>query len=132
MKVISDKPFPLLDRVKEKFPISDNVVFAYGEDLYAAPEANLTLDLMMHEATHAVQQSAGAEIWWERYLTDDAFRLAQEVQAYRAQYAFYCAGNRDRNVRSRFLTKIARDLSSPLYGSICTFSEAFKLIKDGS
>lgn len=129
MQVITDKPFPLLDRVQKAFPVPPNAVFAYGEDLYAPIGANITLDLMMHEATHAVQQSAGAEIWWERYLTDDAFRLAQEVQAYRAQYAFFCASHKDRNTQARFLHRIATDLASPLYGNLCPFSEAYKLIK---
>lgn len=131
MRIITDKPFPLLERVKTLFPVTNKVVFSYGEDLYAHPDVVLPMDLMIHEATHSVQQSQGVEIWWERYLTDPAYRLAQEVQAYRAQYQFYCSVQQDRNARAKFLHRISKDLSSPLYGSLCAFSDAMRLILHG-
>lgn len=136
MKIVTGKPFPLIDRVIEVFPFvaenRDRVVFAYGDDLYNPGGGVITPDLMIHEAVHSLQQIDGPDIWWERYLTDNAFRLAQEVQAYRTQYQFYCSFNKDRNTRSRFLTKIAKDLSSPLYGSLCDFSDAYRLIRNES
>ena len=131
MRIVRDKPFPLLDRVRKQFTIDEScTVFAYGEDLYAPADIELPPDLLIHEAIHAVQQTSGKDEWWERYLTDEAFRLAQEVQAYRAQYQWVCMSLKDRNARSRFLTRIAKDLSSPTYGSICSFSDAYRLIKN--
>lgn len=136
MKIITDTPFPLLKKVVEVFPFvgmaTDKVVFTYGDDLYAPAGAVISPDVLMHEACHSLQQIEDKDKWWDRYLTDIPFRLAQEVQAYRTQYQFFCSFNKDRNVRSRFLVKIATDLASPIYGSVCDFSDAYKLIKNES
>ncbi len=54
-------------------------------------------DYLAHERTHAKQQRrVGTLTFWWRYLTDPAYRLTAEIEAYRAQIAAggdvdYCA-----------------------------------------
>lgn len=44
--------------------------------------------LIAHEMVHVRQQAAtGWLAWWWRYLTDESFRLDQELEAYRVQLA---------------------------------------------
>lgn len=112
------------------FPIKKNTVFTYGDALYA-PNINFTLpqDLIVHEETHTRQQGEDPAGWWDRYLVDPAFRLEQEVEAYRNQYRFYCKNHKGRNERFNFLRIIASDLASPMYGNLIGFLDATNRIK---
>src|SRR5579864_5749331 len=79
--------FPACARIK-------GVVFTYNQTLYNPYHTIISPDLMVHEETHAKQQydhlgtDAIAESWWDRYIKFPDFRLASEVEAYRAQYAY--------------------------------------------
>lgn len=83
---------------------------------------------MIHEQTHWRQQGDDPAGWWNKYLVDSNFRVEQELAAYKNQYWEYLK-HHDRNNANHFAMKIARDLSSSLYGNILSFSEAFYLIK---
>lgn len=86
--------------------------------------------LMAHEETHLKQQRYSkvyAIWWWVKYIFSNEFRFSQELEAYRAQWQFFMFRYRP-SEHAKFLNKIATDLSSPLYGNICTFDEALEAI----
>jgi len=131
MKIVVDYP-PNFKAIEKRFgPLNKSVIFTYGDKLYIPNEGNISLHLMVHEEVHSEQQGTDPASWWKRYLKDDAFRLEQEVEAYRAQFKFYKQAMKDRNIQIRFLYKIASDLASPMYGSIVTHREAMNLITEG-
>ena len=129
MNIIKAYP-PNIEAIREVFPIRKNTIFTYGDTIYA-PEIDFKLppDLVRHEETHMMQQGDDPAGWWEKYLSDKAFRKNQEAEAYRNQYRFYCRFVKGRNERFRFLRILGSDFASPLYGSIVGFLEATQLIK---
>lgn len=128
MKIVVDYP-PNFEAIEKRFgPLSESVIFTYGDTIYSPQQGTLSDHLIVHEEVHSEQQGDDPASWWKRYLIDDTFRLNQEVFAYRAQYMFFRKTNRDRNVRIRFLYKISADLSGPMYGSLLSFREAKHLI----
>ncbi len=72
------------------------------------------------------QAEMGIDIWWSRYFESPEFRLSQEVEAYRNQYA-YIKKNYTRNHR-KFLYKHIITSMVMMYGNMVTESEAKKLI----
>ncbi len=108
--------FPLIKRYEEKFPFvkdNPNVVFDYGDTIYC--NGRLSIDLVIHEETHLRQQKEiGLDLWVEKYLNEDQFRLEQEIEAYTNQ--ILSIG--DRNARFKLKTKVIEILSGPLYGNI--------------
>lgn len=125
---ISSEIFPFYEECRAKFGVSldDLVVFTYGDTIHA--RCSIPADLLAHEQVHSIQQEKmGKDLWWKMYLENPDFRLSQEVQAYRKQYQFVKSNNREQNFK--FLSRLAKDLSSPTYGGIVTYSEALKFIK---
>lgn len=132
MKVEVGYP-PNYEAVAARFNIrSRDVVFTYGQILYNPSGGDIPRHLMAHEETHARQQAKlGIEAWWELYLANDHFRLEQELEAYRAQYADLQSGDYDRPYRRMVLAKISKDLAGPIYGSLITKDRAKELITEG-
>ena len=131
MKIINKKP-PVWDEVVKRFDIEGQaVIFAYGDKIYNPFNAIIPDDLIVHEETHMHQQEKFGDIkkWWIKYLDDSEFRLSQELEAYRIQYK-YSKENYSRQMRKALLKRIAKDLSSPVYGNIISFDKAKDLIKN--
>jgi hypothetical protein len=103
-------------------------VYAYGDTIYSPSGGEISLHLLAHEAEHLRQQDAcgGPEAWWDRYLAAPAFRLEQEVAAYRAQL-----NAMNRSTRRQLLPKLARDLSSAMYGRVVAYQDALRLLGGG-
>lgn len=122
---------PNIKELKKHFKINDNVIFTYGDTVYIQKLRGISPDLMVHETVHRLQQQkeGGPEIWWGKFLEDKDFRLLQELSAYRTQYKYICTQVKDRNKRAIILSRLASDLSSEIYGSIITWSEATNKIK---
>ena len=131
IKVEFKRP-PNYKQIAETFNlVGKNVVFTYGDTVYAPSGKGLSRDLEVHEATHMRQQaSLGPDAWWEKYLADPTFRALQELEAYREQYQFACT-NYDRISRRKLLRHISKDLSGRMYGDMMKTSEAEALIKTG-
>jgi len=57
--------------------------------ILVVPQRAADAALIAHEEVHARQQRATGWFawWWWRYLTDEAFRLDAELEAYRVQLA---------------------------------------------
>lgn len=127
MKYSDQKP-PNWDKLVELFGVSwKTTVVTYGETVHASQP--ISPDLEVHEGVHVrQQQEMGIEAWWERYYVDAAFRLEQEIEAYRAQYQFFVKVCPDRNMVFKFKDRIARDLASKQYGNCITYAEAFAAI----
>lgn len=130
MEILSGAYPPNIEEIKKVFKVSDNTVYTYGDKIYNPKGNDIDLALLAHENTHSIQQEElGVDKWWQKYLVDGKFRLAQELQAYQIQYRYYCKEVKDRNRRFRFVVRLADDLSSAMYGNIISKSEAIRLIK---
>ena len=130
---IKDEYPPNIEAIKKVFPVKSNTVYTYGDILYAPGiKFQIPKDLIEHETIHSLQQRAygGADKWWDRYLIDPEFRKGQELDAYKAQYEYLCRYCNSRTKRFQLLVVLARDFSSPLYGSIVDFYTACRLIKE--
>jgi len=122
---------PNIQQIQSVFDIKGvDVCFSYGDTIYNPSGNYIDTPLLAHEATHSAQQErlGSPEVWWHKYLTDKPFRKEQELEAYREQYKVFCMFENDRNYRARFAFKIASDFSSKIYGSIISFSDAYKAI----
>src|SRR5258708_20624657 len=105
------------------------VVFTYGDTLYNPSGSDIPTHLMKHEETHMRQQAImGIKEWWDMYLSNQMFRLSQEVEAYHNQFQYYCRNKKDHYKQAVFLDDLASDLSSAMYGNIVSREEARTLI----
>lgn len=131
MKILKENP-PNYGIVSKTFDLSGKkVVFTYGDTIYNPGGYNIPPDLIVHEEIHSKQQGSEPGKWWDRYLTDVIFRLTQELEAYHSQYKFVDSMSVPKRVVKNFLTKLALDLSGPMYGNIITAGEAEIKIKSG-
>lgn len=119
-----------IERMGKKFKAFpsniNNVIFTYYQTIYT--QNAFPPDWFIHECIHYKQQGWGksekqAQDWWNRYIDDPKFRYKQEIEAYRAQYAFIVHKSNRSNAFNA--AKIwARELSGPLYGDCCTYNQA--------
>lgn len=130
MKIAYDYP-PNYAELKKVFKLEghENVIFTYGDTLYIPAGEGTVIDkpLMKHEETHSRQQKEmGVQWWWDRFLSEPNFRMEQEIEAYRNQYA--AMGDLPLQQRQAYVTHMAKDLSSEIYGNIMKFEDAVKVI----
>lgn len=128
--VVNDWP-PNINEIRAALPdVTEKNIFAYDLKIFNPSGAKLGPELHHHEAVHFKQQAAiGVEAWWLAFLSDEVFRLAQEIPAHKAEYRCFCKYNRDRNEQARFLRTLGQRLSAPMYGGIITANEAMKRIR---
>ena len=106
-------------------PTNKGIIITYGDTIYS--KFDISPDLVVHEITHVQQQEVlWRDNWWDRYFEDTAFRLEQELEAYRNQYSFI-KQNFSRPVRKTMLRQIA-NIMSTLYGGMCTYDEAIEFL----
>lgn len=123
MLYLPQKLFPFIEEYKKVFDVTDKTIFAYNNVIYC--NEPLPEHLERHETIHLKRQNKiGCDIWVTNYLRNPMFRLKEEVIAYREQLE--CI--KDRNERNTLRIQCAKDLSSPLYGSICTYADAYNLL----
>ena len=129
MNIVRGKP-PNFDEICAVFPAArrEGVIFTYGDTVYVNGAPGIPPQLKAHEATHAQRQAqvGGPAKWWERYLTDAAFRLTEELLAHRVEYQ--TLRHLDRRLAARSLDFVAMRLASPLYGGIISQREARRAI----
>lgn len=133
MKIVEDFP-PNIEKIKKHFDIEGkDLVMAYGDTLYNPHSADIPNHLMVHEEVHSKQHleyPGGAEAFWNRCFEDASFRLKCETEAYRAQYAYICKMDPDRNRRAYFLHTLSTDFADPLYKLGISYARAVKIIKN--
>ena len=131
MKISYNFP-PNIEEIVKLLPEARNprVIFTYGDTIYNPGYGQITDDLHVHEAVHEKQQGPTPNAWWRLYLQDPTFRLGQEIEAYRTQYA-WALKNLPRQGRRALLKRIVKDISSAIYGRMVTQTEAEQLIVSG-
>lgn len=138
MKIINTlPPTALYQVIVDKWPEvgqTPYVVFAYGDIIYNPSGRHMERFMLEHEMVHSRQQAehGGPQMWWQRYIEDDAFRFEQELEAYRREYVVFCEMYKDKNERNNFLRFQALMLSSPMYGNLTTMRDAMTQIKNGN
>lgn len=132
MRVIVGKP-PLWEAIDSTFHVAGKpVIFSWGPVIFNPMGVSISRELMAHEAIHGERQGddeAGILRWWDRYILDPAFRLAEELPAHQAEYRAYC--KRHGSGRDKFLRGVAERLASPLYGNLLTSAAASRSIIEG-
>ena len=129
MKIINAKP-PIYDMIiASGMRPHEGVVYAYGNTIYNPSGSSISEDVICHESIHGVQHGDNPESWWQRYLSDPHFRIAQEVEAYAAQYDYLCSTIKDKNARYQLVLRIAHTLSGPIYGEVISTAAALKMVK---
>lgn len=130
MKIVIGVP-PNYDRIVATFgPLPAFTMFAYGDVIYTKQKRQeVDLGLLRHENVHGQQQKrwGGPEKWWDLYLTDPNFRQEMEVEAYRAQVAFYALKLQRKELR-QVIRQISKRLAGPMYGHMVTRSQAEELL----
>jgi hypothetical protein len=109
-------------------PHKGGVVYTYGDTIYSPDAAQLSPDLVIHEMVHMSQQGKDPEGWWKKYLSEQDFRLAQETEAYQAQFKYLKSIVKHRNGLFNYAHKLACDLAGPIYGNMISYSKAFELV----
>lgn len=129
MNIVIGRP-PNHDRIAAAFPLArfPGAIFCYGGTIYNPGGGPVTPPLLAHERVHSYRQGGDPESWWDRYLADPAFRLAEELPAHQAEWLHFCREGHGRGERRRYLAQLAERLSSPLYGSLITKDRARSLI----
>jgi hypothetical protein len=125
----SKHPPPIYEKARKLWGVDfeKGVVFTYGDTCHTAT-GTLPNHMVPHEETHSLQQGDDPAAWWEEYMRNPAFRLAQELEAYRAQYAWIRLHVKGRQQQFELLKKLARDLSGPMYGLDIGFQKALMMI----
>lgn len=134
MKIVNKYP-PNYDEIIQHFPVKNKrgIIFTYGDKLYVPAMGTIPHipdHLMAHEKTHSKQQKnhkGGVKGWWKQYFEDKQFRLDQESEAYRNQYN-HAKETLNRKECRLILKKIAKDLSSKIYGNLVSKLTARVLI----
>lgn len=127
-KIVRDFP-PNFEDISEAFELSGKEIFAFGNVIYNPTGKPISAVLKAHEQVHFEQQGDKPLAWWDRYITDEKFRLEQELEAHRVEYRMFCQMNKDRNKRNMYLQRIAGRLSSKMYGELLLRAEAVKRIR---
>lgn len=119
----------IYDQCHKQFGVEwdKGVIFTYGDTIYC--KHPLPADFVEHEMTHVRQQGEiGVNQWWGKYLTEPEFRLSQEVEAYRNQLKYIRKHWKDREAVARKVHTLVMALCGTMYGKVCTYSEARKLL----
>lgn len=112
---------------KGRHELPDDLVITVAPYIYT--KRPLSQDLLVHECQHFHQQGSGLDLsrvrrWWNEYASDEKFRYAQELEAYRIQHKFI-ADRYDRNTSETFAKNLAHALTGGLYGKGFSYAQAF-------
>jgi hypothetical protein len=120
---------PNYRKINDKFRVRGKpIIFAYGSTIYNPGRITIPPQLIAHEEVHMVRQGGNPEAWWDRYINDPEFRLAEEIPAHVAEYRALAY----RYDADKQLDRIAQRLASPLYGSMIPQDKARKVILDAA
>jgi hypothetical protein len=131
VKQSHEKP-EIYDLLKTNFGVNWNkgVIITYGDTIYCkwkVKEPKLT-----HEKVHIKQQKEmGVDEWWDKYLSDEQFRLQQELEAYKAEIEWIKENVKGFVLKDKMISKIIMDISSDMYGGIISFNKAKNKLKIG-
>ena len=98
-------------------------IFAFGDTIYNPHRVSIGPELISHESVHGKRQGDDPSSWWDKYLHDENFRLAEEILAHIAEYTYLAERAKGRQQRRVIFRMIAARLRSPLYGYNPSLSE---------
>jgi len=131
LEIVNGWP-PNIDQIRFWLPaVTSRNIFAHGRKIYSPSGTKLPIWLIEHEKVHFYQQDhfGGTQRWWQEFLMNAEFRLAQEIPAHQMEWRVWLAVMpRPRNERRIVLKQMAKRLSAPMYGSIISAAEAKKRI----
>lgn len=126
---------PIIDRLIAAVPAarSPTVIFSYGDLIFNPSGQNIPAAIMAHEEVHCRRQlDIGTSRWWDQWLDDIAFRVAEELLGHQAEYRVRCEEVPNRNGRRYWAKEIAKRLSGPLYGHSITYAKALGAIRESA
>lgn len=129
MNIVKEFP-PNIDKISLLFKVDKDVVFCYGDKICNPYDIKLKDHVVLHESVHSEQQKAmgGPETWWDKYLENKEFRIAQEAEAYGAQLKFIRA-HYGVEAAMQSLHSFANYLSSDVYGNAINYEGAREQIR---
>lgn len=134
MQLIRAKP-PIYEDIARVFDVRGKpILFAWGDVIYApVGVTEVAPHLQAHERVHGQRQMVmGVNKWWEKYLSDPEFRLAEEELGHIAEYRHLIDhSGAGRAQRRRHLSHVASRLSAALYRYKITNKEARRVLEDG-
>ena len=116
MKIEIAEP-PMIEEIRQVFPNRPkNVVYAFGDTIYAPDGGTLPPAIVAHEAAHGQRQLAcGPEVWWRQYLEDPEFRYREELVAHASEFRAQFGSGGDRNMRTCLMVRTVMRLLAPMY-----------------
>ena len=94
MNIVHDKP-PNWDELVAAFPRAaelSRLYCAWGDRIYSIAGDTPPPEIMAHEYVHCARQKDDVRGWWRRYIDDPVFRLKEEVQGHKAEFARIALG----------------------------------------
>ena len=122
---------PNYEAIRRAFDlIGQRPIFAFSPYIYNPHCVEIGPELIAHEQVHITRQGALPATWWESYIADENFRLAEEILARVAEYLVLTNAS-TRQQRRQVFNTMAKRLRAPLYGYKPTLSEerSKKLLK---
>jgi hypothetical protein len=128
-RIVCKQP-PNIAELRKRFNPPATTCYAWGDRIYNPAGGELADYLVEHERAHFAQQArvGGPDAWWRRYIDDPAFRLEQELEAYRVEWRFVVATVESRARRRELLAFFAKSLASRMYGGLVSKEQARRLI----
>lgn len=132
MEIIDDYP-PNIDKIEAALGArrKPGTLFCYGDKIYApGSKGELPAQLVAHEEVHSTRQAQmGVDAWWDKYLSDPAFRYEEELMAHEVECDTFGQMHADRGARRRYARAVALRLSGALYGRMVRFEQALKTMR---
>ena len=124
--VVLRKRPPNFEKIVAAFPgaAEPGVIFAYGGFIFAPGDTAVPIWLQAHERVHLLRQGTDPDGWWDRYIREPQWRLAEELAAHRAEYRAQVKRLTLPMQRFAALQEIAAKLASPLYGGLIPVEKA--------
>ena len=132
MRVEYSRP-PMFEVIDAKFHIANKpVLFAWGDTIYNPMKVDIPAHLMAHEVCHGMSQlkQGTVEEWWQHYIDNAAFRLAEEILAHKVEYRTLFQLSVNRHERRTALKITAQRLASPLYGKLISTKRAERVVQE--
>lgn len=128
-----ERKSPLWYLWKLWFPHADmSVVFiVFGERCYGPAGVECPPDIRIHEITHSARMGTkwtGILSWHLKYRFSRAFRLQEEVEAFREQYMFGAKIMKTFRLNVQYANELADNLCSPTYGLRIHKAKALSLL----
>jgi hypothetical protein len=116
---------PNIDEIDAAFHVRGKpVFFAYSDRIYNPAGVLIPPQIHVHEHVHCARQGGDPDGWWQKYIADVAFRLAEEIPAHQAEWRAYKMRHSQPEKRKWALDSIVARLASPLYGGMIDYHSA--------